>query len=321
MIVNGSRGAARGCSRAALPRPGRMRASRGAGAGRMARAAIVSRSGDLNARQVATSAAERRWRIERGAPIRSAARTSRTRRARSWRVKDEAGEYHRGSGPRIAPPTRATTIDGARCASPGRRGASWVIRLAVGPVTSPGGAAMPPVGSARWAGVSMGHAVAVTALGLCLGAGCGSTTGLRPGRRQRRACEPTGVGRTRLGLPRARARREPHRGDQRGGDVVPLVPRDGRDDLRRSRGGALLREHFVTIRVDADARPDVAERYRAWGWPATAILTPDARPVLELRGYQEARSVRGAAARAGRGSRRGPAGSPGAEPPRGVRHE
>ena len=49
---------------------------------------------------------------------------------------------------------------------------------------------------------------------------------------------------------------------------------------------ALLREHFVTIRVDSDARPDVAERYREWGWPATALLTPDAQPVLALRGYQ-----------------------------------
>lgn len=49
---------------------------------------------------------------------------------------------------------------------------------------------------------------------------------------------------------------------------------------------ALLEQHFVTIRVDSDARPDVAERYRAWGWPATAVLTPDARPVLQLRGYR-----------------------------------
>ena len=49
---------------------------------------------------------------------------------------------------------------------------------------------------------------------------------------------------------------------------------------------ALLREHFVTIRVDSDARPDVAERYREWGWPATAFLTPDAQPVLALRGYK-----------------------------------
>lgn len=49
----------------------------------------------------------------------------------------------------------------------------------------------------------------------------------------------------------------------------------------------LLAEHFVTLRVDSDARPDVAERYRAWGWPATAVLTPSGQRVLELRGYQE----------------------------------
>lgn len=50
---------------------------------------------------------------------------------------------------------------------------------------------------------------------------------------------------------------------------------------------ALLADHFVTIRVDSDARPDVAERYRRWGWPATAFLTPDAEGVLELRGYRK----------------------------------
>lgn len=49
---------------------------------------------------------------------------------------------------------------------------------------------------------------------------------------------------------------------------------------------ALLAEHFVTIRVDSDARPDVAERYRQWGWPATAFLTPDAQQVQALRGYK-----------------------------------
>jgi len=49
---------------------------------------------------------------------------------------------------------------------------------------------------------------------------------------------------------------------------------------------ALLAEHFVTIRVDSDARPDVAERYRAWGWPATGILSPDAQPLVELRGFK-----------------------------------
>lgn len=49
---------------------------------------------------------------------------------------------------------------------------------------------------------------------------------------------------------------------------------------------ALLAEDFVTIRIDSDARPDVAERYRAWGWPATAVLSPRAEPILELRGFQ-----------------------------------
>lgn len=45
---------------------------------------------------------------------------------------------------------------------------------------------------------------------------------------------------------------------------------------------------FTAIRVDADARPDLAERYADWGWPANALLSPDGRPVTELRGYQEA---------------------------------
>ncbi len=48
----------------------------------------------------------------------------------------------------------------------------------------------------------------------------------------------------------------------------------------------LIAARFVPVRVDADARPDVAERYARWGWPATAVLTPDARPVTERRGYQ-----------------------------------
>jgi len=50
---------------------------------------------------------------------------------------------------------------------------------------------------------------------------------------------------------------------------------------------ALLAKHFAPIRIDSDARPDLAERYIEWGWPATAVLTSDAHPVLELRGYQD----------------------------------
>ena len=50
---------------------------------------------------------------------------------------------------------------------------------------------------------------------------------------------------------------------------------------------AAIAADYVAVRVDSDARPDVAARYREWGWPATAILTPDARPVLERAGYQQ----------------------------------
>ena len=63
---------------------------------------------------------------------------------------------------------------------------------------------------------------------------------------------------------------------------------------------------FVAIRVDADARPDLAERYGDWGWPANALLTSAAEPVAELRGYQEpqpfAELLRDVAARARSGT-------------------
>lgn len=36
----------------------------------------------------------------------------------------------------------------------------------------------------------------------------------------------------------------------------------------------LINERFVPIRVDADARPDIAERYGLGGWPTTAFLSP-----------------------------------------------
>jgi uncharacterized protein len=39
----------------------------------------------------------------------------------------------------------------------------------------------------------------------------------------------------------------------------------------------LVSERFVPIRVDADRRPDISERYSLGGWPTTAFLTPDGR--------------------------------------------
>ena len=37
---------------------------------------------------------------------------------------------------------------------------------------------------------------------------------------------------------------------------------------------ALINDRFVAVRVDADDRPDISERYSLGGWPTTAFLTP-----------------------------------------------
>ena len=47
-----------------------------------------------------------------------------------------------------------------------------------------------------------------------------------------------------------------------------------------------LSERFLPVKVDADARPDLAERYAEYHWPATVFLTPDAKTVTALRGYR-----------------------------------
>lgn len=49
--------------------------------------------------------------------------------------------------------------------------------------------------------------------------------------------------------------------------------------------GRILNERFVTIRVDVDSRPDIEERYGAWGWPATILFKPDATEIGKFRGY------------------------------------
>src|SRR5262249_49949960 len=49
--------------------------------------------------------------------------------------------------------------------------------------------------------------------------------------------------------------------------------------------GRLLATNFVAIRVDIDARPDIAERYGDWGWPATILLSPTAEELGKFKGY------------------------------------
>lgn len=46
-----------------------------------------------------------------------------------------------------------------------------------------------------------------------------------------------------------------------------------------------LSQHYISIQVDHDARPDLAERYRNWGWPATIIMTAEGQELLKHAGY------------------------------------
>ena len=47
----------------------------------------------------------------------------------------------------------------------------------------------------------------------------------------------------------------------------------------------LLNSHFIATQADHDLRPDLAERYRDWGWPATIIMTADGTEVVKRAGY------------------------------------
>jgi uncharacterized protein YyaL (SSP411 family) len=60
--------------------------------------------------------------------------------------------------------------------------------------------------------------------------------------------------------------------------------------------GRILSNRFVAIRVDIDARPDLAERYGDWGWPATIIFSPDAEEIGKFRGYLAPDELKGALA-------------------------
>jgi uncharacterized protein YyaL (SSP411 family) len=47
-----------------------------------------------------------------------------------------------------------------------------------------------------------------------------------------------------------------------------------------------LAERFITIHVDAEAQPDLGERYGFWGWPALIFIAPDGRHVGFYRGFR-----------------------------------
>jgi uncharacterized protein len=47
----------------------------------------------------------------------------------------------------------------------------------------------------------------------------------------------------------------------------------------------LLDAKFIAVKVDVDTRPDFEERYGAWGWPATVLMTASGEELGKYRGY------------------------------------
>jgi hypothetical protein len=48
---------------------------------------------------------------------------------------------------------------------------------------------------------------------------------------------------------------------------------------------SLLRDKYLTVRVDQDARPDLSNRYEDYGWPATVVFDGDGHEIIKRRGY------------------------------------
>ena len=48
---------------------------------------------------------------------------------------------------------------------------------------------------------------------------------------------------------------------------------------------ATMAAHYVPLRIDQDARPDLANRYREYGWPATIVFAADGSEIVKRRGF------------------------------------
>ncbi len=47
----------------------------------------------------------------------------------------------------------------------------------------------------------------------------------------------------------------------------------------------LMREHYIAVRVDQDARPDISNRYEDYGWPATVVFDSNGKELAKREGY------------------------------------
>ncbi len=53
----------------------------------------------------------------------------------------------------------------------------------------------------------------------------------------------------------------------------------------------LMSDRYLAVRVDQDSRPDLANRYEDYGWPATVIYAPDGTEIVKKQGYIEPRGM------------------------------
>lgn len=56
--------------------------------------------------------------------------------------------------------------------------------------------------------------------------------------------------------------------------------------------GALIKKHYVPLRIDQDSRPDLAARYRDYGWPATIVFSADGSEIVKRQGFIDPDSMR-----------------------------
>src|SRR5262249_13231787 len=47
----------------------------------------------------------------------------------------------------------------------------------------------------------------------------------------------------------------------------------------------LLRSRYLAVKVDQDSRPDLANRYEDYGWPATIVFNVDGSEIVKRQGY------------------------------------
>ncbi len=47
----------------------------------------------------------------------------------------------------------------------------------------------------------------------------------------------------------------------------------------------LIARHYIAVKVDQDARPDLSKRYQEYGWPATIVFAPDGTEIVKRAGY------------------------------------